>query len=210
MHSFPRPARGGAGCAARQSRKNHMTKYVYFFGGGKAEGRADMKDLLGGKGANLAEMTNIGLPVPAGFTLTTDVCTYYYAHDHQYPAELRGEVDRALRKTEEAMGARFGDAKNPLLVSCRSGARVSMPGMMDTVLNIGLNEATLKGLIERTGNERFAWDSYRRFVQMYGDVVLGLKPQSKSEEDPFEKILHEMKHHKKVEFDNQLEVSDLQ
>src|SRR5262249_40621310 len=124
-----------------------MAKYVYFFGGGKAEGRADMKELLGGKGANLAEMTNIGLPVPAGFTLTTDVCTYYYAHNNQYPPELKAEVDHALHNTEEVMGARFGDPKNPLLVSCRSGARVSMPGMMDTVLNIGLNEATLQGLI---------------------------------------------------------------
>jgi pyruvate,orthophosphate dikinase len=186
-----------------------MAKYVYFFGGGKAEGRADMKELLGGKGANLAEMTNIGLPVPAGFTLTTDVCTYYYAHDRQYPPELKAEVDAALRKTEEVMGARFGDPANPLLVSCRSGARVSMPGMMDTVLNIGLNEATLRGLIEKTGNERFAWDSYRRFVQMYGDVVLGLKPQEKTEIDPFEKILDEVKHERGVREDTQLGVADL-
>ena len=161
-----------------------MSKYVYFFGGGKADGRADMKDLLGGKGANLAEMTNIGLPVPAGFTITTEVCTYFYAHQHQYPAELKDQVQAAMRQTEALMGATFGDPKNPLLVSCRSGARVSMPGMMDTVLNIGLNEATLKGLIDKTGNERFAWDSYRRFVQMYGDVVLGLKPQTKTEIDP--------------------------
>jgi pyruvate,orthophosphate dikinase len=186
-----------------------MTKYVYFFGGGKADGRADMKDLLGGKGANLAEMTNIGLPVPAGFTITTEVCNYYYAHDRQYPPELKAQVQEALRKTEEVMGARFGDPRNPLLVSCRSGARVSMPGMMDTVLNIGLNEASLRGLIEKTGNERFAWDSYRRFVQMYGDVVLGLKPQSKTEADPFEQILHDLKHAKGVEFDTQLEVKDL-
>src|SRR5579864_1671816 len=185
-------------------------KYVYFFGGGKAEGRADMKDLLGGKGANLAEMTNIGLPVPAGFTLTTEVCTYYYANNHQYPPALRSEVDQALRKTEEVMGAKFGDPKNPLLVSCRSGARVSMPGMMDTVLNIGLNEATLRGLIDKTGNERFAWDSYRRFVQMYGDVVLDLKPQSKTEIDPFEKIMEELKHERKVRLDTDLSVKDLQ
>src|SRR6266481_8670716 len=178
-----------------------MAKYVYFFGSGKAEGRADMKDLLGGKGANLAEMTNIGLPVPAGFTLTTEVCTYYYANTHQYPPELKAEVDQALRKTEEAMGAKFGDPKTPLLVSCRSGARVSMPGMMDTVLNIGLNESTLRGLIEKNGNERFAWDSYRRFVQMYGDVVLDLKPQSKTEIDPFEHILAELKHEKGVKED---------
>jgi pyruvate, orthophosphate dikinase len=187
-----------------------MSKYVYFFGGNKAEGRADMKNLLGGKGANLAEMVNIGLPVPAGFTLTTEVCTYYEDHGHQYPPELKAEVEKALKQTEEVMGAKFGDPKNPLLVSCRSGARVSMPGMMDTVLNIGLNEATLRGLIEKTGNERFAWDSYRRFVQMYGDVVLGLKPQTKTEVDPFEKILEELKHSKKVHLDNDLTTADLQ
>src|SRR5438552_5992034 len=186
-----------------------MSKYVYFFGAGKAEGRADMKDLLGGKGANLAEMTNIGLPVPAGFTITTEVCNYYYANSHKYPPELKSEVEDALRKTEAAMGAKFGDAKNPLLVSCRSGARVSMPGMMDTVLNIGLNEATLRGLIEKTGNERFAWDSYRRFVQMYGDVVLGLKPQKKEDIDPFEHIMDELKHAKKVKLDTELDVNDL-
>ena len=186
-----------------------MAKYVYFFGAGMAEGRTDMKNLLGGKGANLAEMTNIGLPVPAGFTLTTEVCTYYYAHDHSYPPELKGEVTDALKKTEEAMGAKFGDPKNPLLVSCRSGARVSMPGMMDTVLNIGLNESTLRGLIDKTGNERFGWDSYRRFVQMYGDVVLGLKPESKEETDPFEQILHEMKHAKGIKLDTELNVGDL-
>src|SRR5256884_5874471 len=186
-----------------------MSKYVYFFGSGKAEGRADMKELLGGKGANLAEMTNIGLPVPAGFTLTTEVCTYFTAHDHAYPPELKGQVEEAMKKTEQVMGARFGDPKNPLLVSCRSGARVSMPGMMDTVLNIGLNESTLRGLIEKTGNERFAWDSYRRFVQMYGDVVLGLKPQSKEEEDPFKQILQDLKHAKKVKLDTELTTDDL-
>jgi pyruvate,orthophosphate dikinase len=186
-----------------------MSKYVYFFGSGKADGRADMKDLLGGKGANLAEMTNIGLPVPAGFTLTTEICTYYYAHDRSYPPELKSQVDDAMRKTEAAMSARFGDPKNPLLVSCRSGARVSMPGMMDTVLNIGLNEATLRGLIDKTGNERFAWDSYRRFVQMYGDVVLGLKPQSKHEIDPFEQIMDELKHARGVKLDTELTTDDL-
>src|SRR5918997_5665775 len=161
-----------------------MAKYVYFFGGKTADGNGKMKDLLGGKGANLAEMCLIGLPVPAGFTITTEVCNYYYANGKKYPAELRSQIEDALRKTEQAMGAKFGDPKNPLLVSCRSGARVSMPGMMDTVLNIGLNEATLRGLIEKTGNERFAWDSYRRFVQMYGDVVLGLRPEDKNEPDP--------------------------
>src|SRR5438067_9508827 len=186
-----------------------MAKYVYFFGSGKAEGRADMKNLLGGKGANLAEMTNIGLPVPAGFTLTTEVCTYYYAHEHAYPPELKAQVDEAMRKTEQVMGAKFGDPKNPLLVSCRSGARVSMPGMMDTVLNIGLNEKTLRGLIEKTGNERFGWDSYRRFVQMYGDVVLDLKPQTKEEHDPFEDIMKGLKKERGVQHDTELNVNDL-
>jgi pyruvate,orthophosphate dikinase len=185
-------------------------KYVYFFGGGKAEGRTDMKDLLGGKGANLAEMTNIGLPVPAGFTLTTEVCTYYYANNRTYPSELKAQVESALKKTEEVMGAKLGDSRNPLLVSCRSGARESMPGMMDTVLNIGLNESSLKGLIAKTGNERFAWDSYRRFVQMYGDVVLGLKPQDKHEIDPFEHIMDELKHAKSVKLDTELTTADLQ
>jgi pyruvate, orthophosphate dikinase len=185
-------------------------KYVYYFGGGSAEGNGKMKELLGGKGANLAEMCLIGLPVPAGFTITTEVCTYYYANNRQYPPELKAQVEEALRKTEQTMGAKFGDPKKPLLVSCRSGARVSMPGMMDTVLNIGLNEATLRGLIESTGNERFAWDSYRRFVQMFGDVVLGLKPQSKKEEDPFEVIMEKLKHERHVEDDSKLSVGDLQ
>src|SRR5438874_1525469 len=184
-------------------------KYVYFFGGKSAEGNGKMKELLGGKGANLAEMCLIGLPVPAGFTITTEVCNYYYAHGKQYPPELKAQVEEALRKTETTMGAKFGDPKKPLLVSCRSGARVSMPGMMDTVLNIGLNEQTLKGLIDSTGNERFAWDSYRRFVQMYGDVVLGLKPQSKNEIDPFEHIMDELKHAKGVKLDTDLTTDDL-
>jgi pyruvate,orthophosphate dikinase len=184
-------------------------KYVYFFGGSTADGNGKMKDLLGGKGANLAEMCLIGLPVPAGFTITTEVCNLYTANNKQYPAELKGQVEAALKKTEEVMGAKFGDPKNPLLVSCRSGARVSMPGMMDTVLNIGLNESTLRGLIEKTGNERFAWDSYRRFVQMYGDVVLDLKPQSKTEIDPFEHIMDELKHEVRVEEDTKLTVAHL-
>src|SRR5438105_11564025 len=181
-----------------------MDKYVYFFGGSKADGNGKMKELLGGKGANLAEMCKIGLPVPAGFTITTEVCTYFYDHGQTYPPELRAQVEEAMRNTEQAMGAKFGDPKAPLLVSCRSGARVSMPGMMDTVLNIGLNEGTLRGLIEKTGNERFAWGSYRRFVQMYGDVVLGLKPQSKHEIDPFEHIMDELKHSKGIKLDTEL------
>src|SRR5438034_2734011 len=167
-----------------------MSKYVYFFGSEKAEGRADMKELLGGKGANLAEMTNIGLPVPAGFTITTEVCTYFYANGRKYPPELRDQVADGLQRVEKIMGAKFGDSTNPLLLSCRSGARDSMPGMMDTVLNIGLNDQTVEALSKQTGNERFAWDSYRRFVQMYGDVVLDLKPKDKKDADPFEELLH--------------------
>jgi pyruvate,orthophosphate dikinase len=187
-----------------------MSKYVYFFGGKSADGNGKMKELLGGKGANLAEMCLIGLPVPAGFTITTEVCTYYYDHGKQYPPELKSQVEAALKQTEEVMGAKFGDPKKPLLVSCRSGARVSMPGMMDTVLNIGLNEKTLQGLIEATGNERFAWDCYRRFVQMYGDVVLDLKPQLKGEIDPFEQIIDDVKHERGVKEDTDLTVKDLQ
>ncbi len=169
------------------------SKYVYFFGGKKAEGKAEMKGLLGGKGANLAEMVNIGLPVPAGFTITTEVCTYYYKNKRKYPKELKDQVLSSLKKIEKQMGAKFGDAKNPLLVSVRSGARASMPGMMDTILNLGLNDSTIKGLIEKTNNPRFVYDSYRRFVQMYGDVVLGLKPESKHDEDPFEVIIEKKK-----------------
>ncbi len=184
-------------------------KYVYFFGGKKAEGRADMKNLLGGKGANLAEMVNIGLPVPAGFTITTEVCTYYYDHKKRYPKELKEQVLKALAKTEKIMGAKFGDKKNPLLVSVRSGARVSMPGMMDTILNLGLNDTTVQGLIEKTNNPRFAYDSYRRFVQMYGDVVLGLKPVDKKDIDPFEEILEKKKEAAGVERDIDLSTDDL-
>ena len=168
-------------------------KYVYFFGSGKAEGKAEMKGLLGGKGANLAEMVNIKLPVPPGFTMTTEVCTYYYDHSRSYPKTLRKEVEFALKKVEKAMGAIFGDINNPLLVSVRSGARASMPGMMDTILNLGLNDETVQGLIRKTKNERFAYDCYRRFVQMYGDVVLGLKPVHKDDIDPFEAIIEEKK-----------------
>ncbi len=184
-------------------------KYVYFFGGGKAEGRADMKFLLGGKGANIAEMTNLGIPVPPGFTISTDICTYYYKNGRTYPSSLEEEVKTALIKVEGLLGMKFGDSVNPLLVSVRSGAASSMPGMMDTVLNLGLNDATVQGLIKQTGDERFAYDCYRRFVTMYGDVVLGLKPTEKDEIDPFEEILDEVKHARGVEFDNQLTVEDL-
>ena len=151
-----------------------MTKWVYRFGDGAAEGRADMKNLLGGKGAGLAEMSNLGLPVPPGFTITTEVCTYFYAHGKSYPAELKDQVADGLAALERSLGARFGDANNPLLVSVRSGARVSMPGMMDTVLNLGLNDQAVLGLARKSGDERFAYDSYRRFIQMYGQVVLGI------------------------------------
>jgi pyruvate,orthophosphate dikinase len=151
-----------------------MTKWVYSFGEGSAEGRADMKNLLGGKGANLAEMSNLGLPVPPGFTITTEVCTYFYGNQKAYPKDLREQADKALKQLEERAGARFGDPANPLLVSVRSGARASMPGMMDTVLNLGLNDRTVEGLARRSGDTRFAYDSYRRFIQMYGQVVLGV------------------------------------
>src|SRR5215469_5500685 len=150
-----------------------MAKWVYGFGGGSAEGRADMRNLLGGKGAGLAEMSNLGLPVPPGFTITTEVCTHFYANGKSYPKELTEQVSAALVALEKRIGAKFGDAANPLLVSVRSGARASMPGMMDTVLNLGLNDKTIEGLAKRSGDRRFAYDSYRRFIQMYGQVVLG-------------------------------------
>ncbi len=191
------------------TKNGKAVKYVYFFGGKKAEGNAGMKTLLGGKGANLAEMVNIGLPVPAGFTITTEVCTWFYANKKQYPTELKDQVKKALAKVEKEMGAKFGDPKNPLLVSVRSGARASMPGMMDTILNLGLNDTTIKGLIASSGNERFAYDSYRRFVQMYGDVVLDLKPQSKDDIDPFEKILEAKKHARGITVDTDLTAEDL-
>lgn len=184
-------------------------KYVYFFGGKKAEGKAEMKALLGGKGANLAEMVNIGLPVPAGFTITTEVCTYFYANKRTYPKELKQQVLDALKKVEKEMGAVFGDPKNPLLVSVRSGARASMPGMMDTILNLGLNDTTVQGLIAKTNNPRFVYDSYRRFVQMYGDVVLGLKPVNKHDHDPFEVILDAKKKARGIELDTELTAEDL-
>jgi pyruvate,orthophosphate dikinase len=151
-----------------------MTQWVYGFGGKKTDGSAALKDLLGGKGANLAEMASLGLPVPPGFTISTEVCTYYYDHEKSYPSDLKAQVEKSLKSVEDAMGCKFGDPANPLLVSVRSGARVSMPGMMDTVLNLGLNDETVAGLAKQAGDERFAWDSYRRFIQMYGDVVLGV------------------------------------
>jgi len=186
-----------------------MAKMVYLFGGNITEGKAEMKNLLGGKGANLAEMCQIGIPVPAGFTITTEVCVGYYKNNRNYPAGLKKEVYEALKKVEDTMGARLGDKENPLLLSVRSGSRASMPGMMDTILNLGLNDDTIKGIIKKSGNERFAWDSYRRFIQMYGDVVMGLKPESKDEHDPFEVIMDDLKKKKKVKLDLELGVEDL-
>jgi pyruvate,orthophosphate dikinase len=182
---------------------------VCFFGDGKADGRADDRNHLGGKGANLAEMTRIGLPVPAGFTISTEVCAAYFENGRRLPAKLKDDVRRALARVERVMGAGFDDEARPLLLSVRSGARVSMPGMMDTVLNLGLNDRTVQGLIERTSNPRFAYDSYRRFVHMYGDVVLGLRPESSSEIDPFEKILEEKKRQRKAATDQDLTALDL-
>ena len=183
-------------------------KYVYFFGEGTAEGKAEMKELLGGKGANLAEMSSLAIPVPAGFTISTEVCSYFYDKG-SYPPELEGQVSQALAGVEKVMGARFGDHDNPLLLSVRSGARASMPGMMDTVLNLGLNDVTVEGLIARSGNARFAYDSYRRFVAMFGDVVLGLKPEGKDDIDPFEEILEEKKKARGVHYDTELTAEDL-
>ena len=187
-----------------------MAKYVYSFGPLGTDGDASMRNLLGGKGANLAEMAKIGLPVPSGFTITTEVCTYFYDNGRQYPPELKDQVEAALATVEKAMGKKFGDTENlPLLVSCRSGARESMPGMMDTVLNIGLNDKTVAVLAEKSGDERFAWDCYRRFVQMYGDVVLEMKPANKTEIDPFEKILDAKKEACGVKLDSELPASAL-
>ncbi|MEE9429621.1 MAG: pyruvate, phosphate dikinase [Melioribacteraceae bacterium] len=189
--------------------KKQSKKDVYYFGGKKAEGKSAMKNLLGGKGANLAEMVNIGIPVPAGFTITTEVCTYFNKHKKSYPRTLKKEVLASLKKIEKEMGAKFGDKKNPLLLSVRSGARASMPGMMDTILNLGLNDQTVEALSKKTNNPRFAYDSYRRFVQMYGDVVLGLQATGKLDRDPFEIILDKNKDKHKIELDSDLSAEQL-
>jgi len=186
-----------------------MAKRVYSFGAGKAEGKADMKNLLGGKGANLAEMSNLNIPVPAGFTITTEVCTEYYANGQKIPNGLEDQVRNGIKQIEKIMNTKFNDPENPLLLSVRSGARVSMPGMMDTVLNLGLNDETVLGIIKKSGNDRFGWDSYRRFVQMYGDVVLGMKPENKEDHDPFEEIMDELKAEKGISADLDLTVDDL-
>ena len=185
-------------------------KRVYTFGNGKAEGRADMRNLLGGKGANLAEMNLIGVPVPPGFTITTDVCNEYFAKGKEdVVALLKDDVEKSVHHIENLMGSKFGDPANPLLVSVRSGARASMPGMMDTILNLGLNDEVVVGLVKKTNNERFAYDSYRRFVQMYGDVVLGMKPENKEDIDPFEEIIQQVKNERGIKLDNEMNVDEL-
>lgn len=185
-------------------------KHVYLFGDRKAEGNASMKNLLGGKGANLAEMNLIGVPVPPGFTITTEICTLYNSDGRDAAVKaIKSEVEVAVAELEKIMGTTFGDKNNPLLLSVRSGARASMPGMMDTVLNLGLNDDAVEGIAKKSGNERFAWDSYRRFVQMFGDVVLGMKPESKEDADPFEEIIEHLKEEKQVELDTDLTVDDL-
>jgi len=179
------------------ARTSKLKKYVYGFGNKKADGDGAMKPLLGGKGANLAEMSRIGLPVPPGFTITTEVCTYYYQHKKSYPKELEPQVKAGVAFIEKIMGTKFGDkSAMPLLVSVRSGARDSMPGMMDTILNLGLNDQTVLALVKATGNERFAWDCYRRFVQMYGDVVMGVQKRPNEDHEPFEVVIHGYKHEK--------------
>ncbi|HAT61118.1 MAG TPA: pyruvate, phosphate dikinase, partial [Prevotella sp.] len=185
-------------------------KRVYTFGNGKAEGRADMRNLLGGKGANLAEMNLIGVPVPPGFTITTDVCTEYYEKGQDdVVALLKDDVEKSMKLIEDIIGKKFGDPENPLLVSVRSGARASMPGMMDTILNLGLNDEVVRGLAKKTNNEHFAYDSYRRFVQMYGDVVLGMKPVNKDDVDPFEAIIQQVKNQRGIKLDYELNVDEL-
>ena len=185
-------------------------KRIYTFGNGSAEGNAQMRDLLGGKGANLAEMNRIGVPVPPGFTISTEVCTEYYERGREaVVADLKDDLMAAVKHIETIMGFKFGDVENPLLVSVRSGSRASMPGMMDTILNLGLNDTVVDGLARKSGNERFAWDSYRRFVQMYGDVVLGMKPVNKDDIDPFEAIIEEVKKEAGVKLDNELTTDHL-
>jgi len=197
------PTKSKSSKAKKPSSKS--VKYVYFFGNGKADGNGKMKSLLGGKGANLAEMTRIRLPVPPGFTISTEVCTYFYDHNRTYPPALEKQIDEAIHKLEASMGKKFGDATNPLLVAVRSGARDSMPGMMDTILNLGLNDRTVRALAERSRNERFAYDCYRRFLQMYGDVVMGVQKRPGEEHEPFEVVIEELK---KELFPNDPHVSD--
>ncbi|HKS61201.1 MAG TPA: PEP/pyruvate-binding domain-containing protein, partial [Xanthobacteraceae bacterium] len=196
------PPRGAQTPPQHTTESSNMAKWVYTFGDGAAEGAAEMRNLLGGKGANLAEMANLGLPVPPGFTISTEVCTYFYANDKTYPKELEAEVKGALDHVARITGRKFGDAKDPLLVSVRSGARAPMPGMMDTVLNLGLNDVTVEALATSSGDARFAYDSYRRFITMYSDVVLGVG------HDHFEEILEMHKEQKGYTLDTELTADD--
>jgi len=210
MAKTAKRARKAIGSRPKKAAKStaKRTKYVYFFGDGKAEGKGELRNLLGGKGANLGEMSSIGIPVPAGFTITTEVCTYYYDHAQKYPASLEKQVLDNVKKVERVMGGRFGDSKDPLLVSVRSGARVSMPGMMETILNLGLNDDIVPGLIEKSGNEWFVYDAYRRFVQAYGDVVMGVQAGER-EHDPFEVAIEKIKDRRGIHLDTDMTVDDL-
>src|SRR5689334_12559760 len=204
-------ARPKTRAAARKTQKKGE-RYVYYFGDGHADGAGSIKPLLGGKGANLHEMTRIGLPVPPGFTITTEVCSYFYDHNRTYPRELQAQVAAALAKVEKSVGKKFGDKDRPLLVSVRSGARDSMPGMMDTILNLGMNDDVVEIVANKTNNSRFAWDSYRRFLQMYGDVVMGVQKRPGEEHEPFEMIIEHLKDERygKHDFpDVRLTVADL-
>src|SRR5258708_10595124 len=178
---------------ATASKKTAKSKYVYSFGNKKADGKGSMKPVLGGKGANLAEMTRIGLPVPPGFTITTEVCTHYYANKRTYPKELQGQIQAGVANMEKILGKKFGDMEKRLVVAVRSGARDSMPGMMDTILTLGLNDNTVQALEKASGNPRFAWDCYRRFIQMYGDVVMGVQKRANEDHEPFEVVIEGLK-----------------
>src|SRR5436305_7430357 len=208
-----RSKRSTSGRRLVSATQKKMPGYVYYFGDGHADGRGNMKPLLGGKGANLHEMTRIGLPVPPGFTITTEVCTYYYAHKRTYPKELQAQMEAGVANMEKIMGTKFGATNGmPLLVAVRSGARDSMPAMMDTILNLGLNDQTVLALAKATNNERFAWDCYRRFIQMYGDVVMGVQKREGEDHEPFETLIHSFKHeryHSDVE-DSKLTAEDQQ
>src|SRR5437763_2989167 len=207
----PRPARSTSK-PRLTGKKSKAPKYVYYFGDGEADGSGKMKPLLGGKGANLAEMTRIGLPVPPGFTITTEVCSYFYAHDRSYPPQLKAEVEAALAKVENSVGKKLGDKDRPLLVSVRSGARDSMPGMMDTILNLGMNDQVVEIVARKSNNARFAWDSYRRFLQMYGDVVMGVQKRAGEDHEPFEAAIEHLKdkRYSKHDFpDVRLTIADL-
>src|SRR6267378_8134370 len=198
--------------AAVAGKRKKARRYVYYFGDGHADGSGGMKPLLGGKGANLHEMTRIGLPVPPGFTITTEVCSYFYDHNRTYPKQLEAQVATATAKIEKSTGKRFGDQERPLLVSVRSGARDSMPGMMDTILNLGMNDEVVEIVARKTKNKRFAWDSYRRFLQMYGDVVMGVQKRPGEDHEPFEAVIEHLKDQRygKHDFpDVRLTVADL-